>query len=249
MKQVDILGIPFDAMRFDEALDLLESYLDEPQNHIIVTPNPEGVMQARRNPAFHDALLDADLRLADGIGIVLASRYVRNTIPTRVRGVDTIYALLERLTKKGRKHTAYFLGGAPGIAERAKTEMESRFPALSVIGCHHGYFTPDEEIAILEELDHLKPDIMLVCTGMPRAEIWATTHRNAPARITLCLGGTLDIMAGNVKLAPPFIRKIGLEWLYRLIRQSSRTKGQPSRLKRQLDIPRFVLAVIKHGRR
>jgi len=240
MKQVDILGVPFDAMSVDETLNLLESYLDQPANHIVVTPNPEGVMQARRNPAFMDALQSADLRLADGIGIIMASRFIRNPIPARVRGVDIIFALLQRLADKGRHHTAFFLGGAPGIADKAKAEMESRFPTLSVVGCHHGYFTPDQEPAILEELNRLKPDIMLVCTGMPRAEIWAATNRNIPARITLCLGGTVDIMAGNAKLAPPLMRKLGLEWLYRLIRQ-------PSRLKRQLDIPRFMLAVIRQG--
>ena len=249
MKNVDILGIPINTINTNEALDLLESYLDQQKNHIIVTPNPEGVMQASRNPAFRDALLAADLRLADGIGIVLASRYIRNPLPARVRGVDTIFALLERLTQKNRKHTAYFLGGAPGIAEKAKQEMESRFPALSVTGYHHGFFTPEEEPAILEEISRLKPDIMLVCTGMPRAEIWANTHRNIPAKLTLCLGGTLDIMAGHVKLAPPIIRKLGLEWLYRLIRQPNRAKGQPSRLKRQVDIPRFVIAVLRRGRR
>jgi len=242
MKQVDILGIPFDSMSVDKALDLLESYLDKPANHIVVTPNPEGVMQARRNPAFRDALLSANLRLADGTGIVLASRYNRNPIPQRVRGVDTIFALLERLSKKGRKHTAYFLGGAPGVAERAKYEMESLFTKLSVVGYHHGFFSPGEEAAILEELNCLKPDIMVVCIGMPRAEIWAAAHRDIPARITMCLGGAMDIMAKNVKLTPAWIRKLGLEWLHRLIRQ-------PSRAKRQLDIPRFVWAVIKGGRK
>jgi len=242
MKTVDILGIPFHSLSANEALDLLESYLDKPTNHIIVTPNPEGVMQARRNPSFFRALQDADLRFADGAGIVIASRYIKDPLPERVRGVDTIFALLERLAKKDRKHTAYFLGGAPGTSERAKQQMEARFPALSVIGYHHGFFSKDEEQNILEELNHLKPDIMLVCTGMPRAEIWATTNRDIPARLTLCLGGTLDIMAGNVKLAPPIMRKLGLEWLARLVRQ-------PSRAKRMLDIPRFVWAILRNGRR
>ena len=243
MKTVDILGIPFDSMEFDEALDLLESYLDEPRNHIIFTPNPEGVMQARRNPAFLEALLGADLRLADGTGIVLASRYIRNPIPTRVRGADTIYALFERLSNKGRNHTAFFLGGAPGVPEKAKVNMERRFPSLSVIGYHHGYYTPEEEPGILEELSRVKPDILLVCKGMPVSEIWAHTHRDIPARLTLCLGGTMDIMAGNVKRAPGFFRKLGLEWLYRFISQPRK------RAKRMLDIPRFVWAVISEGRR
>ena len=248
MKKVNILGIPFDSMSMEEALSLLESYLDEPKNHIIVTPNPEGVMQARRDPAFREALLGADLRLADGIGIIMASRFIRNPLPGRVRGVDTIFSLLERLSKKDRKHTAYFLGGAPGTAQKAKYEMESRFPALTVVGCHHGYYTPSEETAIIEELNRLKPDILLVCRGMPRSEIWAAANRDIPARITLCLGGTMDIMAGNVKLAPSLMRRLGLEWLYRLLRQP-RQPGQPSRLKRQMDIPRFVLAVIRHGKK
>ena len=241
MKTVNILGIPFNMLTVNQTLDLLESFLDKPTNHIVVTPNPEGVMQARRNPAFHDALINADLRLADGTGIVIASRYLKNPLQERVRGVDTIFALLERLTNKNHNHTAYFLGGAPGIAEKAKKLMEARFPTLSVVGHHHGFFSPEEEQNILEELKNLKPDIMLVCTGMPKAEIWATTNRDIPARITLCLGGTIDIMAGNVKLAPKVMRKLGLEWLARLIRQ-------PSRAKRMLDIPRFVWAVIRSGR-
>jgi len=248
MNEVNILGIPFTSINVEDTLDLLESYLNQPKNHIIVTPNPEGVMQARRNQAFRDALLSADLRLADGIGIIMASRYVKNPLPTRVRGYDTFIALLKRLTSKNQKHTAYFLGGAPGVANAAKLKIESRFAALTVIGHHHGFFTPEEEPTILEELSRLKPDIMLVCQGMPRSAIWAAANSNIPARLTMCLGGALDIMAGNVKLAPPLMRKLGLEWLYRLVCQN-RVKGQPSRLRRQLDIPRFVLAVIGRGRR
>ena len=241
MKDIEILGIPFNSLSVEEALDLLESYLAEPKNHIIITPNPEGVMQARRNPAFKEALLGADLRLADGTGIVLASRYLGNPLPERVRGVDTIFALFERLSKKGRKFTAYFLGGAPGIAQEAKQKMEAQFPNLYVAGLHHGYFNAEDEQAILEELNRIQPDILLVCTGMPKAEIWAHTHRSIPARLTMCLGGTLDIMAGNVKMAPSIMRKLGLEWLFRLLKQ-------PSRAKRMLDIPRFVLTVVKKGK-
>jgi len=228
------LGIPFEALTFEEALDLLESFLDGEKNHVIVTPNPEGVMQARRNPEFREALLGADLRLADGTGIVIASRYKKDALPGRVRGVDTIYSLFER----GRSLTAYFWGGAPGVAEKAKMHMESRFPNIQVIGYHHGF----DEDTILKDLDRLKPDILLVCRGMPRSEIWAHNNQSIPVRLTMCLGGTIDIMAKTAKLPPGFIRKIGLEWLWRLM-------CQPSRWRRMLDIPRFIWAVIKNGRR
>jgi N-acetylglucosaminyldiphosphoundecaprenol N-acetyl-beta-D-mannosaminyltransferase len=241
MQTVDILGIHFNVLNVNEALDTLEAFLDEPKNHIIVTPNPEGVMQARRNPDFAKALKNADLRLADGTGIVLASRYIKHPLPERVRGVDTTMALFKRLSDKGRPFTAYFFGAKAGVAEAAKESMEKQFPALTVVGLHHGFFSAEDEENIIGEINALKPDILLVCTGMPRAEIWADRNRDINARLTLCVGGTLDIMGGNIKLAPSFFRRLGLEWFYRLCRQ-------PNRAVRMLDIPRFVLAVIKSGR-
>jgi len=234
-KRAYILGIPFYALTMEETLDILEGYLAEPKNHIVITPNPEGVMQARRNPEFAAAIKSADLRLADGTGIVLAAKFTGQKIPGRVRGVDTTLAFFERLTKKDRDFTVYFLGAKPGVAEKAKANMEARYPSMKVAGYHHGFFTDDAQI--INEINSLSPDILLVCIGMPRAELWATKHRDINARITMCLGGTLDIMAGEVQLAPPIMRKWGLEWLYRLV-------SQPSRAKRMLDIPRFVLAVI-----
>jgi len=229
------LGIPFHALTTEETLDKLERYLSEPVNHIVITPNPEGVMQACRNPDFAAAIKGADLSLADGTGIVLAAKLTGQKIPGRVRGYDTIIALCERLTQKDRDFTVYLLGAQPGVAERAKANMEARYPNMKVVGCHHGFFSDDAPI--IDEINSLFPDILLVCIGMPRAELWATKHRHINTRITMCLGGVMDIMAGEVVLAPSFMRKIGLEWLYRLI-------SQPGRAKRQLDIPRFVLAVI-----
>jgi len=239
MQTTKILDIPFAVVTQSEALEKMESWLDAFRNHIIVTPNPEGVMQARRNGDFAHALKSADLSLADGTGIVLASHLLKPRLPERVRGVDTIFALFELLSSNKRSFTAYFLGAAPGVAEVAKANMEARFPGLTVVGFHHGFFKLDsqEESRIISDINNLSPDILLVCTGMPRAEIWAMRNRSINCRLTLCLGGTLDIMGGKAKLAPPIFRKIGLEWLYRLI-------SQPKRFKRMLDIPRFVFAVI-----
>ena len=237
VQTVDILGVPFASLTQEQALCILEGYLDTAVNHVIVTPNPEGVMQSRRNPAFREALCNADLSLADGTGVVLASWFLNRRLPERVRGVDISFALFERLCERERSFTAYFLGATSGVAENAKRNMEARFPYLKVVGLHHGFFDTEKEAEILDEINRLSPDILFVCTGMPRAELWATKYKKINARITLCVGGTLDIMGGNVKLAPAFVRKIGMEWFYRLL-------CQPSRTKRMLDIPRFVLAVL-----
>jgi N-acetylglucosaminyldiphosphoundecaprenol N-acetyl-beta-D-mannosaminyltransferase len=238
MKTIPVLGIPFDALTTAETLSRLQAYLNEPRNHIIVTPNPEGLMEARRNPTFRRALLEADLRLADGTGVVLASRLRGPApLPERVRGLDTTQALFHVLSEKKQGFTVYFLGGKPGVAEKAKVKLEAQYPALSVAGYHHGYFNAEEEKQIIKEINELKPDILLVCLGMPRQEMWASENRGLSVRLTLCLGGTLDILSGQLKPTPPILRKMGLEWLHRLARE-------PSRAKRMMDLPRFVWAIV-----
>ena len=229
---IEILGMPFHTLTVEETLDTLESYLNTDENHIVVTPNPEGVMQARRNPDLAHAIKSADLSLADGTGIILAAKFKRLKIPGRVRGVDITFALLERLSHRGG--TVCILGGKPGVAEMAGINIEDNYPGVEVVGCMHGYFTDDAEL--IAEINVLKPDLLIVGLGMPRQELWATKNKDMNTRITMCVGGAIDILAGTVQLAPPILRKLGLEWLYRLIKQ-------PSRFKRQLDIPRFILAV------
>ena len=237
MNTINILGVAFTVLTPGAAIELLADWLGGDKNHVVVTPNPEGVMQAGRNINFAKALANADLSLADGIGIYLASIINGNRLPARVRGVDTTFGLLDKLKDTGRPVTAYFLGGRPGVAESAAKNMEARYTNLKVVGHHDGYYTESEEMCIVENISSLKPDILLVCLGMPKAEIFADKHRHINTKVTLCVGGTIDIMSGNVKLAPKALRKIGLEWLYRLIKQ-------PKRFFRMLDLPRFVLAVL-----
>jgi len=230
-----ILGIPFSKITKKEAEQIIKQFITERDNRIIITPNPEGVMQARRNPDFAAALHGADLLLADGTGIVLASKFLRKSLPERVRGVDITFALLESVPDA----TIYLLGGMQGIAEKAKENIEKNFANIKVVGFHHGFFSggSDEEKFFLREIGRVKPDFLLVCLGMPRAEIWAAAHKHLPVGVTMCVGGTIDILAGTAKLAPAWMRKIGLEWFWRLLRQ-------PSRFRRMLDIPRFVGAVL-----
>ena len=237
MNTIYILGVPFAVLTPETAVGLLVEWLDSNKNHVVVTPNPEGVMQAGRNKDFANALISADLSLADGIGIYLASIINGNRLPSRVRGVDTTFGLFDILSETRRPVTAFFLGGRPGIAESASVNMEARYPNLRVVGHHDGYYTESEEKCIVENINGLCPDILLVCLGMPKAEIFANKHRNINAKITLCVGGTIDIMAGNVKLAPSALRKVGLEWLYRLIKE-------PGRFFRMIDLPKFMAAIL-----
>jgi N-acetylglucosaminyldiphosphoundecaprenol N-acetyl-beta-D-mannosaminyltransferase len=239
MTTVSILGIDFHALTAAETLTLLQSKLERPEGCVVVTPNPEAVMQAERNEAFKSALLSADIRLADGIGIWWASRVLKGApLPERVRGLDTCFALFQTLSDQNRAATAYFLGGAPGVAQEAKANAERLYPAIQVVGWCDGYLNPEKEARVLQEIKNLRPEILLVCMGMPRQELWAAKHRTLPVKLVLCLGGTLDILAGRVSLTPAWLRRIGLEWLHRLLRE-------PRRIKRMLDLPRFAVRILR----
>ena len=233
-----ILSVPFDPLTSDRALRKLMSYLKTDSNHLIVTPNPEMVMLAQRNKAFMQILQGADMVLADGIGILLAARIRKIPIPTRVPGCD----IAMRLLLAGRA-SVYLLGAAPGVAEAAAHKLQSK--GIQVLGAHHGYFglKSDTETAVIAEIQKLQPDILLIGMGMPRQEEWAASNLHIlPCKITICVGGAIDVFAGHIPRAPLFMRRLGLEWLFRLMRE-------PSRIGRMLELPRFVLAVLLNPKR
>jgi N-acetylglucosaminyldiphosphoundecaprenol N-acetyl-beta-D-mannosaminyltransferase len=194
-------------------------------------------MRARKEADFAEAIGTADFRFADGVGIVLASRLTKVPIKSRVRGYDTAVKLFAELNKQNRNASVYFLGGAPGVAEAAAKNIVKQYPALRAAGWHDGFFSNGGESKVVNEIKRLKPDILIIGMGMPKQELFAYRHRTLPVKLTLCLGGSIDIMSGNVKLAPPVMRKLGLEWLHRLIKE-------PSRAGRMLALPKFALLVL-----
>jgi len=211
---------------------MLEQFMSDGGHHLVVTPNPEMIMMARKDQNIKEILCSASLAAPDGIGVVLASRLTNNPIPSRVTGCDLMIDLLERMSKSGR--TAYFLGGKPGVAEQAQSNMESRFPSLKIIGSHHGYFDTEGDKLISDELSTKKPDLLLLGLSMGMALSWAWEHRHLNIPIIACVGGTLDIMSGTVVRAPKIFQKLGLEWFYRLI-------SQPRRAGRMLQLPVFAV--------
>lgn len=226
-----ILQVPFHGMTQEAALDTLLGLLKTKRNHLVVTPNPEAVMLAQRNNDFLKILQNADIVLPDGIGIIFAARLLKLPIPNRVPGCDITTTLLQ--AAKGS--TCYLLGSKPGVAETARHKLSEQ--GVTVLGARDGYFDAETEKLILEELKSLKPDILVLGMGMPRQEEWAAAHLHTlPCKITLCVGGSIDILSGNVRRAPKIMRRFGLEWLYRLV-------TNPQRARRMLDLPRFIWSV------
>jgi len=234
-----VLGVDVDAVTFAEALDILSGVLAGPfiAPFCVYTPNPEMVMRARADAAFAAALGGGNMVVPDGVGVVLASRFNRVKLKERVPGCDLARAVMAR----GGGLSVYLLGAKPGVCEAAKRNLEAAHPGARITGFHHGYFKDGsaEERAIIKEIQALAPDLLLAGLGFPRQELWIAAHkRELPVKVIMGIGGSLDVYAGAVKRAPAAFRKLGLEWLYRLIRQ-------PSRFGRMLQLPLFMLYVVR----
>lgn len=236
-KHTHILGVPFDVVTMTEATERAKAMLQEEGQHFICTPNPEIVMEAQKDKELLGILQEADLVVPDGIGVVWASKYSETPLPERVAGYDLTQNLMRELA--GTDATFYFFGGAPGVAAAAARKMTKEYPGLKIVGGHNGYFDETEEKKIIRDIKKHSPSILLVGLGAPKQEKWIYDNmRLTGAKLSIGVGGSFDVMAGNVKRAPKLFRKLGLEWFYRLI-------TQPTRWRRMMRLPKFALTVLK----
>ena len=214
--RIDVMGVGFDSLTMDEAVARARDLMAERRAAYVVTPNPEIVMLCRDDPAAMQAVQGADLVLPDGIGVIYGAK------------------LMAQMGQEGK--SVFLLGAKPGVADAAAEKMRERFPGLVIAGTNDGYFQDDDPV--VEKINAAQPDLLLVCLGAPKQELWM--QRNAPRlRVGLMagLGGSLDVFAGNVKRAPKLFQKLGLEWFYRLIKE-------PKRIGRMMKLPKFLFAAI-----
>lgn len=237
--RIDILGIGFDDLTLTGAIDRACDMLDQPRNHMIVTPNSEIVYMARNDQKLKDTLNRADMVVPDGIGVVQASRTLKTPLTQKVAGVELGEGLVERLSKSGRG--LFLLGAKPGVAQAAADKLCEKYPGLVISGVRDGYFQQDGPV--VDEINRSGAQVLFVCLGAPKQERWMEEHADElHTRLMLGLGGSLDIFAGVAKRAPEIWIRLGLEWLYRLMKQ-------PSRIGRMLALPKFTLAVRQYARK
>lgn len=232
--RIDVLGVGFDNFTMDEAVARGMALMAEKKAAYVVTPNPEIVMLARKDPALLSAVEDAALVLPDGVGVVKGARILGTPLKEKLPGIDFAANLMAKMAENGQK--LFLLGAKPGIAEAAADELKLRFPGLAVCGTNDGYFQDDAPV--LEKINAAAPDLLLVCLGAPKQELWMQANA---ARLSVGLmaglGGSLDVFAGVTARAPEIWQKLGLEWFYRLLKE-------PSRAKRMSNLPKFGFAVI-----
>lgn len=233
-----ILGIPIDAYTYETLLDDIARWLDSGTFHHVCTVNPEFIMIAQRNDAFFELLHRVDACLADGIGLIWASRILSSPLPARVTGTDAVDLIAERAAAAGWR--VFLLGAADGIADKAAHILQARYPGLAIAGTYAGSPAPAEASFIVERINNSQADILLVAYGAPRQDLWIDEHRAAlQVKLAMGIGGAFDFIAGIVPRAPHWMQRMGLEWLFRLYKQ-------PWRWRRMLRLPLFVMAVVRY---
>lgn len=239
---VDILGVRVHDVSESDALDTLEGFLQEGGPHVIVTPNPEIVMEARRDASYRVALNAADLAVPDGVGLLLAAWLQGRPLRAHVRGVDLVVRLAERVAAR---HPRWFLLGAePGVAAAAGAWLRNRCPDLQIVGALPGSPDPAHDVALRETILQAGPvHVLLVAYGAPRQERWlARNARVLDVPLQIGVGGALNFLAGRSPRAPEWVRRVEMEWAYRLL-------TEPWRWRRQLALPAFALAALAQAMR
>ncbi|MEA3407604.1 MAG: WecB/TagA/CpsF family glycosyltransferase [Chloroflexota bacterium] len=233
---VDILGVRVDNVTTSETLEIIQGYVEEGTPHQIVTVNPEFVMQAQRNTAFHRVLDEADLALPDGHGLLWASRVLGTPLRERVTGSDTLPLIAQMSAKQG--YSLFLLGAAPGVAKRTAAILQRENEGLRIADTFPGSPDPARDDELVSRITAAAPQILFVAYGAPQQDLWI--HRNLERLdVPVCMGvgGAFDFIAGVTQRAPAWLRERGLEWLHRLIHE-------PWRWRRMLALPEFVCRVL-----
>lgn len=230
--KVDVLGVLFDKVTMAQAVSRALALMKERRGAYVCTPNPEIVWACHRHADRMEAVRGADLILADGVGILLGAKILQRPLPERVTGYDFCCALLGSM-----EGSVFFLGGKPGVARRAAEKVQSEYPGLRICGWSDGFFSDEE--ALVTQIRAAAPDFLVVCLGTPKQEFFMQRLAGLPEiGLMAGLGGTLDVLVGDIPRAPEFFIRHKIEWLYRLWRE-------PKRIKRQIRLPLYLLAVVR----
>ncbi|HTA56278.1 MAG TPA: WecB/TagA/CpsF family glycosyltransferase [Candidatus Acidoferrales bacterium] len=232
---LEILGCRLDPVDAQQAADRILALANEAAGAQVVTLGTEMVVHAQSDPQFRAIVNHAALSLCDTVGVLAVARRHGAALRERVAGVE----LIERLCAgaAARNLAIYFLGGAQGVAADAAASLKARFPQLRVAGTRSGYFAENETPAVVGAIAASGAQLLLAGLGSPRQEYWLAEHLSATGcGAGVGVGGSFDVIGGRIERAPAIVRKLGLEWLYRLVKE-------PWRWRRQLALPRFVWLV------
>jgi N-acetylglucosaminyldiphosphoundecaprenol N-acetyl-beta-D-mannosaminyltransferase len=227
-KPVWVWGLPLTPLTFSQAMDEVERLIAARTPGFFITANLHYAMLTARDarlPAVND---QARFIVADGMPLVWASRWRSGRLPERVTGSDMVPALCERSAERGWR--IFLLGGEPGIGAEAAAKLREKYPTLQIVGVEAPPFrqpTPEEHAQLLERIRASQADLLFLAFGQPKGELWLVENMQATGvPVSVQVGATLNFLAGNVKRAPRWIQRLGIEWVYRLYAEPKRLLGR-----------------------
>ncbi|MFT5726123.1 MAG: N-acetylglucosaminyldiphosphoundecaprenol N-acetyl-beta-D-mannosaminyltransferase [Desulforhopalus sp.] len=233
-----ILNIWTDAVTMVQALTRVDEFVVNGQRpHTVFATNPEKNFSVPKDPFLYDCFKNADLLLPDGIGMVLAARLLHGVEISRVPGCEFMQETCALAAEKN--YRIFIYGAKEEVSSEAARILTHRLPALQIAGRCNGYWPEEKMDELVDKINASKAEILFLALGSPRQEKWFAQYAEKLEHVKVCqgIGGTLDVISGNVKRAPALFCNLGLEWLYRLL-------AEPKRLTRQRVLPIFVLQVL-----
>lgn len=229
-KTVKLQGFNVDTFDFETAVKYADSISGQ-----VITINPEMINNARKNSDFADIINSAELVIPDGIGVEIGLKILGNSV-RRIAGIEFSHKMLEVCAKEGK--SVAFVGAKPEIIEKAAENIKNEFENINIVYVQDGYFKDDEKV--MNDLKILQPRLILCALGSPKQEEFiAKSKTMLPDSLFIGVGGSFDVWSGVVQRAPEIYQKLGLEWLYRTVKE-------PQRFKRIFPtLPLFVLNVLR----
>lgn len=237
--KIEFLGLKFDDLTLDQAVTKIEQFIKEKKPRMVFTTGAELIVRAYWNKVLKEIYLNSDLLTIDSLGVYFAAYLLGKPVREPVSAARLMFRFLELKANVGYRF--YFLGSKEKILKKAIENLKARYPNLNVVGWHHGYFNFKNDSSVVTKIAEAKPDVLFVAMSTPLKEKFISKNlkkMNVP--VSIGVGGSVDVAAGYCKLAPKWLSKMGLEWLYRLIQE-------PDRLWKRYVVtnPVFIWLVLK----
>lgn len=224
---------------FNEDKKSLMNYIEKIDKVNIISGNPEVLFNGLNNSVLEENFKQkTSIIIPDGVGTVLASKLLKNPVKEKIAGIDVVREVLVKANLEGK--SIYLLGAKEEVLNKCVENIKNEFPNLKISGSHNGFFDLNDCEDIIDDIKRCNPWAIFVAMGSPRQEIFIQKVMNSvDTHIFMGVGGVFDIFAGNLKRAPKWMISLGLEWLYRVVKE-------PFRIKRLIAIPKFLLLVLKY---
>ena len=228
----------FQYQIFNDNIDELLKSINNFEKVHIVSGNPEVLLKGLQNKVLSDNFTSkSSIIIPDGISTVICAKIVGLPVKEKIAGIEVMDSIVKKCEKENQG--IYLLGSTKETVDMCNINLRTKYRKLNILGSHDGYFEMDNCEEILKEIEKVNPQVLFVAMGCPRQEIFITKYMDRlPCRIFMGVGGSFDIIAGNLKRAPKWMIDLGMEWVYRVAKE-------PFRIKRLSSIPEFILMVVK----